>query len=308
MLDTCCKIVFVDGHLSLLESQIPDGLICLALKEAMGTYGIFLRKFLKGADFEQGAFIYLPSNKVVKDLHIEHHFTRNAVASPRLVISLGKLSHLQIVQHWNLDDTIVNGHVDAVLDAGSHLDIKTVQKKSSSTFTQTFHASVKKDAKLAARLYCEGAKQSCHSMKVQLLEENAEALLEGFSNLDVSHGLINSAVEHLAPHTQSRQHFKALLKGKAFSSFEGKIFVDPIAQKTQGYQLSNNLLLSDEATVHVKPNLEIFADDVKASHGATITQLDDEALFYLTSRGIPKQEAKDYLVHSFANELAQCLP
>ena len=110
-------------------------------------------------------------------------------------------------------------------------------------------------------------------------------------------------VEHQAPHTRSNQKFKNVVSGKGRTSFEGKIYVQPEAQQTQAYQLCNTLLLSDEGRAYSKPNLEIFADDVKASHGATVGQVDEESLFYLLARGVPKREAKQLLIEGFLMEI-----
>lgn len=316
------RIVFVDGFLAIEHSHIPEEIVCLPMDEAMRSYGIFLQNqmtrtireemdpfaALNGANAGLGAFVYIPP-KMQASFQIEHYFTGGDLASPRILFSLGKHSHLEIQQHWTLQEHFVNAHIDAVLDVGAKMVLKNTQKTSSATHFHSVRASLKKDAHFTFRLYSEGAKLSRYSVKVQLLEENAETLLQGISRLDdTAQSHVHTSVEHLAPHTQSRQHFKGLLKGKSHSSFEGKIFVHPIAQKTQGYQLCNHLLMSDQATVNVKPNLEIFADDVKASHGATLGQLDEEALFYLTSRGIALDDAKQYLIKGFIQELAECLP
>jgi hypothetical protein len=137
-------------------------------------------------------------------------------------------------------------------------------------------------------------------IRAELVEENANVELFGLIQSEAS---VQSEVRHLAPHTKSRQHFKSVLRGKMKSSFEGKIYVAPIAQKTEAYQLSNALLLSDDATHRAMPNLEIFADDVKASHGATTGQIDEESLFYLRSRGLSEIEAKELLVEGFCKEI-----
>lgn len=322
------KIVFIDGFFSPEHSCLPEDVVCLPLDEAMRSYGVFLQNrmvrtikeeqdpfaALNGAFQGQGAFLYVPPKKQIEEpIHVEHFFTGSDMATPRLMLYLGKHSSLRVEQHWETDSEeahFANAHIDAVLDDGASLIFKTVQCQAPKTqIFQALRASLKRDSRFEANLYSEGAAISRHSMKVQLLEENAQTLLQGLTNLtghNQSH--IHATVEHLAPHTRSRQHFKALLKDKSGSSFEGKIYVHPIAQKTESYQLSNNLLLSDFATAYAKPNLEIFADDVKASHGATVAQLDEESLFYLRSRGMPLEEAKLCLIQSFIEELKSCLP
>ncbi len=120
-------------------------------------------------------------------------------------------------------------------------------------------------------------------------------------NREQSH--INIYMDHSAPSCISRQFFKNVLAAQSLSSFTGKIYVKRAAQKTEAYQLNQNLLLSDQATANSKPNLEIFADDVKASHGATVSQLDDEQAFYLRTRGVSAQEAKSLLTIGFCREV-----
>ncbi|WP_150452629.1 SufB/SufD family protein, partial [Arenibacter lacus] len=113
----------------------------------------------------------------------------------------------------------------------------------------------------------------------------------------------HTLVHHIKPNNESYQDYKGIYDESATAVFNGKIIVDQIAQKTNAFQQNNNILLSDKATINTKPQLEIFADDVKCSHGCTIGQLDDEALFYLQSRGIPKKEAKALLMYAFANNV-----
>lgn len=321
------SIVFIDGFFSPEYSRLPEDVVCLPLDDAMRSYGVFLQNrmvrtikeeldpfaALNGAFQGQGAFLYLPpKTEISSPVHIEHIFTGSDMVTPRLMLYLGKQSRLQVIQHWHTEVEemhFANAHLDAVLDEGADLCFKNIQK--SAPKTHLFHslrASVKRDANFTFRLYSEGAGVSRHSVKVHLHEENARALLQGLTQLNHhNHSHVHASVEHLAPYTRSRQHFKALLDGKSCSSFEGKIYVHPCAQKTESYQLNNNLLLSDEATAYAKPNLEIFADDVKASHGATVSQLDEESLFYLCSRGIQKPQARQFLIQSFIQELADCL-
>ena len=110
---------------------------------------------------------------------------------------------------------------------------------------------------------------------------------------------IETRQDHLVPHTYSNLHYKGALADRAKASWEGMIYVDPKAEKTDGYQKNENLMLSDEAEVFAKPGLEIIMDDVKCSHGTTITNIDDDQIFYLTSRGIPEREAEKLVIRGF---------
>ena len=127
---------------------------------------------------------------------------------------------------------------------------------------------------------------------------NGVALMRGEQHADTT-----ILVEHLAPHCESNQNMRVILDDRAHGVFQGKIHVHQPAQKTDGYQLSRALLLSEGAEMDTKPELEIYADDVKCSHGATTGQMDEEPLFYMQSRGIGKEEAKALLIEAFAAEV-----
>ncbi|HSX26749.1 MAG TPA: Fe-S cluster assembly protein SufD [Chlamydiales bacterium] len=313
-------LVFINGFFEEALSTIPKGLICLPLDAALRSYGLFLQNRLKrtlkeekdpfallnGALQSKGVFLYAPPKWTSETpLQIHQIFTTSDLSLPRIEISLGKSASLSLIQTIQGTELHVNQTIDAVLDEGARLSFTDQQElPKTAQFFQTIRATLKRDSFFRTLTLTKGAAIARTSIKVQLAEENAETLLQGLSQLTgelQSHTHIT--VEHQAPHTRSRQHFKTLLKEKSRSSFEGKIYVHPIAQKTEAYQLNNNLLLSDEASAHAKPNLEIFADDVKASHGATIAQLNEEELFYLRSRGLSLDEAKEWLIQGFAAEI-----
>jgi Fe-S cluster assembly protein SufD len=136
--------------------------------------------------------------------------------------------------------------------------------------------------------------------------ENIQSTLKGItileSNQHVDH---NTLVNHAQPNCESHQDYKGIFSDRSVGVFNGKIMVDKIAQKTNAFQQNNNILIDNKAKVNSKPQLEIFADDVKCSHGCTIGQLDKEALFYLKTRGIPEKEAKALLTYAFANNILE---
>ncbi len=293
----------------------------------MRTYGIALQnRFARSLKEEAdpiaalnwalhgcGVFLYVPPNiRIEEPIEIHHLFTSPQMATASLQIFLGKGASLNLIQRSShLDDApFGNVRLDASLDEGSSLFFGDKQQwPEHSIHFQTFRCVLKRDSRLHFLSVSSGAKLARSSIKVQLLEENATALMQGLWRLDrqlQSHTHV--AVEHAAPHCRSRQHFKGVLKGQSRSSFEGKIAVLSAAQKTEAYQLNNNLLLSDEAAAFTKPNLEIFADDVKATHGATIAQLQQEELFYLRSRGLKLDEAKEILTGGFCDEILQSAP
>ncbi|MDE3045905.1 MAG: Fe-S cluster assembly protein SufD [Verrucomicrobiota bacterium] len=312
-------LVFVDGYFDSTLSSIPKGLLCLPLDAALKSYGLFLQNrwakkeeqdpfcLLNYAVHGTGAFLYLPPETVLSQpLQILHVMTGKSIASPRLQVTVGKASELRLVQTvLPLGQVFCNSSIDIALEAEASLHWLDVQLLPADAWAfGALRASLKRGARLQALHATNGAETVRLSAQIELLEENSSALLQGLSMLTgqrQSH--LNCLVEHAAPHCQSRQHIKMALNGQSRSSFEGKIFVRPIAQKTEAYQLNNNLLLSDEAAVHTKPNLEILADDVKASHGATVAQLSEEALFYLRSRGLDAPAARTLLLEAFCREL-----
>jgi len=319
------SLLFTDGFFQ--HANLPQPLICLKLDAAMLVYGVFLQNrigrslkeetdpiaAMNGAFQGKGAFLYIPPDtRIEQPIEIHHHVTTRQMASPRLQIFLGKGASARIVQRTSsaADSSFCNIHIDANLDAGASLFFGDSQKwTASSTCFESFRCTLKRDSRLHFLSVSRGAKLARTSIKVQLLEENCEALLQGLNVLDLDlQKHTHVLVEHVAPCCRSRQHFKGILRGKSRSSFEGKILVRPEAQKTEAYQLNNTLLLSDEAMGFAKPNLEIFADDVKASHGATVCQLNEEELFYCRSRGIPLPLAQETLAAGFCNEILNAAP
>ena len=319
------SLLFVDGFFQ--GANLPTPLVCMKTNAAMLVYGIFLQNrlsrslqeekdpfaLMNGALYGEGAFLYVPPNtKVEMPIEIHHYFTTSEMSSPRLQIFLARGASVQIVERTfeKTNSSFCNSYFDISLDANASLFLGSKEPKLPSSLRfSAIRSFLKKDSKLHFLSLSEGAKLSRTSLKVELLEENSEALLQGLTELDAtlqSHSHVT--VEHKAPNCRSKQHFKGVLREKSRSSFEGKIYVHPIAQKTEAYQLSNQLLLSDEAETHAKPNLEIFADDVKASHGATISQLNKEELFYFQSRGISLVDAKEALIKGFCEDIIQHVP
>jgi Fe-S cluster assembly protein SufD len=176
-------------------------------------------------------------------------------------------------------------------------------------FFDAFRATLKKHSRLQCHMATSGSKTVRHSYKVALNGENAEADLKGIwmlSGRRQSH--VHVQMEHHAPECRSMQLFKGINADASQSSFEGKILVQPEAQRTQAYQLNNNMLLGEYALANSKPNLEIFADDVKASHGATVAKLDPSQLFYLKTRGLSEPLAKALLLQGFCREIIDAIP
>ncbi|WP_298222766.1 Fe-S cluster assembly protein SufD [Acidocella sp.] len=179
-----------------------------------------------------------------------------------------------------------------------------LQEESVEAFnTTTIHADIAGDASYEHFTLTLGSKISRTEIDANLLGQNALAHLNAAQLLGgTQHGDFTTIIRHKAPNCPSRQTVKSVLAGRARGVFQGKIEVDQIAHKTDGYQMSQALLLSPEAEMDIKPELQIFADDVKCSHGATIGALDEEQVFYLRSRGIPEADARQILIRAFLEE------
>lgn len=302
-------LVFVDGFFEESLSNVPAPIVCLGLDQAMRPYGLFLQNrliltlgkekdpfaALNGAFFGRGAFIYVPP-KCEASIHLKQIYLAEEMANPRLHIYLGKEAKLKLTQESEGKSGFSNAVIDLVLDSGA----SALFVDHAGGDFQAVRANLKRDSRLKMVVLGNPLRTS---VRVELLEENCEAELLGLSRLDDQEAHIHTHVEHIAPHAKSRQHFKSVIAGKGRFSFEGKIYVHPEAQKTESYQLNNNLILSEEGSANAKPNLEIFADDVKASHGSTTGQLDAEELFYLRSRGLSLEAAREWLIAGFCKEI-----
>lgn len=311
-------------------SVLPRGVVILPLEEALHKHGTFLQmRFARSLKEEKdpfaifnmataqgGLFFYVPQDTVL-DVPIQclHLITdeREALCNPRLHLFLGKRAEatllytpicLEEFSHFH------NGVIDIALEEGARFSQHTILHSSAEgAFFHALRATLKRDSALRA-VSCGAAPQLAkQDLHVSMLGENGSCDLKGIHALSGSQqSHVNVHVDHIAPHCHSNQLFKHLLTGHSRSSFEGKIYVRSKAQKTQAYQLSNNLILSESSISYNKPNLEIFADDVKASHGATVTQLDPLHLHYLRSRGVDLQTAKKLLLSGFVSDLLDELP
>jgi len=168
----------------------------------------------------------------------------------------------------------------------------------------TVHGQFGRHSRVNAHSFALGARLSRNSIHVNLAGEGLECILNGLyltkGEQLADHHMI---VEHARPHCASHEYFNGILDDKSKGVFHGRILVQQVAQKTDAKQTNKNILLSDEAAVDTKPQLEIYADDVKCTHGATVGQLDDDAIYYLRSRGIGLETARQMLIHAFAGEI-----
>ena len=190
---------------------------------------------------------------------------------------------------------------------GARVHHYKVQQEARDAFhVGTVQATQGRDSLFHSFSYAAGAALSRTNIYTKLLGEAAEVRLNGLYLVDGSqHADHQTFVEHIAPACASRELYKGVLDGEAHGVFNGKVFVDPEAQKTDGKQTNHALLLSPAARIDTKPQLEIFADDVKCTHGATVGRLDEMALFYLKSRGVGAENARALLTYAFAAEVLE---
>jgi Fe-S cluster assembly protein SufD len=197
--------------------------------------------------------------------------------------------------------------MEVIVEEGANIGYYKIQndKVQSSQVSTTHFRQVGKSMIHAVTISLNGGIVR-NNLNIALEAEYSEAHLYGlyFQN-GSSHVDNHTIVDHVSPHCQSNELYKGILNDNASAVFNGKIFVRQPAQKTNAYQHNKNILLSDNASVNTKPQLEIFADDVKCSHGCTIGQLDEEGMFYLRSRGIPERIARSLLVHAFAIDILE---
>ncbi|MBA3957320.1 MAG: Fe-S cluster assembly protein SufD [Parachlamydiaceae bacterium] len=328
-------LVFVNGHfqphLSRLES-IPKRLVVTQLHDAIATYGTFLNNqwnkslqeetdafaALNAALHRDGAFLYLPPNTVVETpiqlVNVVDTAETPMLLLPRIHLFVGANSEVTLVSstdHFSGSAHCLSLVTEMSIEENAH--VKYMQTATHNG-TDIWHfdalrASLKQNSTLRTINMTEGSATTRYDYRVALIGQNAEALLNGLSMINEKREAhTHVLVDHQAPNCRSMQLFKTILNGFARSSFEGKILVRQAAQKTDAFQRNNNLLLSDNAHADSKPNLEIFADDVKASHGATIGQLDADQLFYMRTRGFPEAMAQNLMVYSFCKDVVDQIP
>jgi Fe-S cluster assembly protein SufD len=202
---------------------------------------------------------------------------------------------------------LTNTVVEIVLADNARLEHYKVQRESQSAFhIATTKAELGRGSNFNTTTITLGGQLSRHDINVKLDAEGAECAVDGLYIVgNGQHADTHSLIDHRQPHCTSRQLYKGILDGKSRAVFNGKVFVREGAQQTNAMQTNRNLLLSNEARVDTKPQLEIFADDVKCAHGATVGQLEDEELFYLASRGLHPDIARNLLTYGFAEEVIE---
>jgi len=294
--------------------QVPSQVKILPLQEAWVQFRSYLDKqwrewlecerdplALMHAGLEQqGLFLYVPAGVCVDvPIAIEHPMQLS------IYVAKGASCQLRLKRDQKMDETgWLHRKVEAHLDEKASLKLQLDPHPASLCHLDTLRVTLKKEARFHGMVVPAASSLSRQDYHIRLLGELADAQLEGLVLTDEKQQQhVHVLMEHVAPHTTSRQHIKAVVQGRSRHSFEGKIYIHPQAQKVDAYQRHQALILSPYAESKSKPNLEIFADDVKASHGATCGQLDEEALFYLKARGLTHQKAREVLIQAFCAEV-----
>ncbi len=323
------KIVLIDGkYNSFLSETTHEGVdICLLsaaltkskFKPVIENYFNKIAKqdnmtSLNTAFVTEGAFIHIPRGvEVDKPIQIINFTTGKESATmlqPRNLIVLDNNAHVQIIErHQSLTDNAVLTNVVTEIYADVHatLDYYKIQNdnKNASLVDNTY-IEQQRESECSVHTFSFGGNITRNNLNYFQKGEHINSILKGITIIEgKQHVDHHTLVHHIEPNCESHQDYKGIYDEKSTGVFNGKVVVNKEAQKTNAYQQNNNVLVSDKATINAKPQLEIFADDVKCSHGCTIGQLDDQALFYMQQRGIPKKEAKALLMYAFANTVLE---
>ena len=326
------KVVFIDGIFSsFLSSTTHDGLDVCLMASALNKpkYKMIIDAYfnkiantddsltsLNTAFANEGAYINIPKSKVAeKPIEIIYFSTGNEAAlmvQPRNLIVVGENAHVQIIerhQSLNSNPVLTNSVTEIFAQKRAIVDYYKVQNDvlTANLIDNTYIAQ-KQESRVMVHTFSFGGNITRNNLNFYHQGERIDSTLKGITIIgDKQHVDHYTLVQHATPNCESHQNYKTILDGQATGVFNGKIFVEKEAQKTNAFQQNNNILLSDKATINAKPQLEIFADDVKCSHGCTIGQLDDSAMFYLQQRGIPKKEAKALLMYAFTSEVTSSI-
>ena len=259
-----------------------------------------------------GAYLYLPDNVVLEQplqiLYVSAGADAAEMIHARTLIVAGERSQAKIVETYIglRGSTYFTNAVSEVFAAeNAFIDHYRVQQEGLDAFhIASLHVNAQRGANVASHSFSLGGKFVRNDANAILDGEGAEVTLNGLYLADGERLVDNhTEIDHAKAHCPSHEVYKGILGGKARAIFNGKIIVRPDAQKTNAKQTNRALLLSDDASINTKPQLEIFADDVKCTHGAAIGQLDEDAIFYLRARGLTYFEARDMLIHAFAGEI-----
>lgn len=319
------ELFFINGIYSTAYSTVRSGaLVIQSLEEAsqnnfkdivrqnLGHSSKYIQDgihALNTAFLQEGVFIHVKKGQVVEQpiyiYQIIDARSVNILSQPRLLIHVAENAQVEFVETYvtlGLSESFTNEVTEVVVEKDAIVEYYKIQNDAahSNQVNTTHFRQVGKSVVHTVAISLNGGIVR-NNLNIVMEAEHSEADLHGLYFLrGHTHVDNHTIVDNVKPHSLSNELYKGIIDDNATAVFNGKIFVQKDAQKTNAFQSNKNILLSENATVNTKPQLEIFADDVKCSHGCTIGQLDDEAMFYLRSRGISEKAAESLLVHAFA--------
>jgi Fe-S cluster assembly protein SufD len=321
------KIVFVNGkYYSNLSETTHEGMDICILSSALtqSKYDLVIENYfdkiskkdgitsLNTAFSHEGAYIHIPKNiQVDKPIQIVHFSTgenESLMFQPRNLIIVDENSQVEIIERYQSitnNNVLVNSVSEIYVNKKSNVKHYKIQndKKSSSLIDNTF-VSQEHSSSYNLHTFSFGGDLTRNNLNIFQNDQRIESTINGITIIDdEQHVDHNTLIHHKEPNCTSHQDYKGIYGGRSVGVFNGRVLVEKEAQKTNAFQANNNVLISDKASINTKPQLEIFADDVRCSHGCTIGQLDNNALFYLRSRGIPEKEATALMMFGFANKV-----
>ena len=316
---------FYSDELTTLKN-IPKGVEVSSIAKAISADSPFVKEHLgKYADFtthiftslstaftKDGVLIHIPEGKIVEHpihiLFITDVENEKLLIQPRNLFVAEKNSQATIIEHFvNIESGVyfTNTVTEIVVGENAIIDHIKLQEESKSAFhISRMEVDQERASNFTSHFVSLGSSLTRNEFNSGFNDEGGECKLNGLFLTEGSQLFdVHTLIDHAKPHCNSHEHYKGILNDVSRGVFNGKVIVRPDAQKTNAFQENNNIILSREALVNTKPQLEIFADDVKCSHGATIGQLDKEAMFYLRSRGIGEETARTILIHAFASDV-----
>jgi Fe-S cluster assembly protein SufD len=315
-----CQIVIVNGRLSKALSSLgalPAGVSVRSLAEVgpeavrsrptTGPFGLLNAAFLE----DLLAIAVAPGTIVAEPLHVLSVAVidgRPAMVLPRLTISVGEAAQVSIIESYatvGAGVSLTSAVTEVTIGPNAVVRHVKLQCESATAFhVAAMDARLERAGTFASTAITMGGRIARNDITATLDGDGAECTLNGLYVAD-GESLVDThtTIDHVQPHCPSHEVYKGILAGRARAVFNGKIVVRQDAQKTNAKQTNKALLLSDDAQINSKPQLEIFADDVKCTHGAAIGQLDEDAMFYLRARGIAESDARNLLIHAFVGEV-----
>ena len=267
---------------------------------------------LNSAFAVNGSYICLEKNSEnnIRILNLIDNKGIEQAVYPKIVIVAGENSNSTIFEEFRVvgkGTNFVNSVTNISMNQGSNIEHIILDDYAENTYhIANIYAELKRDSNFVSHNFSIGKKFARRDYNIELTETGTNCDLNGlYFASDDAHIDHHTTIEHMKNNCTSNEHYKGILGGKSVGVFNGRIHVHPDAQKTDAIQNNQNLLLSDDAIIHTKPELEIYADDVKCTHGATVGQLDNKALFYLRARGLNREDARRLLMRAYVGEVIE---